>query len=584
MSTAALPETAPFEPEHIRALNSVLKGSTALQRAWLSGFLAGVEAAAGESAATLPQPAAGATAKTPLTILFATESGNSETLAADTRKAASRLNFAPTVLDMGSATPESLFKAKNLMVIASTWGEGEPPQRAIDFTAALMGPAAPRLDGLRYAVLALGDRAYAQFCAFGHVLDNRLAELGATRAAPLVECDLDYAASAAAFIQSTLKTYAPERPDATVISLDARRAAPAALPDRNAPFAAEITEHLSLHSSRSTAETVHIELSLAGSGIVYEPGDALAVLPRNEMRTIEAVLDAAGRSGDAELAEMLATGKDITTLTAPMVATYADITGDITLKAIAGDAAEATRFVAGRQVIDLLQTARETLSREQLLGLLRPLPPRSYSIASSQKAVGEQADLLIARLSWKQGEQVRYGVASNDLIAQRGVGDSVRVFLKPNQHFRLPADFARPIIMVGPGTGVAPFRAFLQERRETGATGRNWLFFGHRQFTHDFLYQLEWQEALADGLLTRIDLAFSRDQPEKIYVQHRLWERRDELLGWLDDGAAFYVCGDKSMGADIDATLTRMLEQAGRDAAATLAGLRREGRYLKDVY
>jgi sulfite reductase (NADPH) flavoprotein alpha-component len=580
-----LPDNAPFSADQIRLLNTVLARASGTQRAWLSGFLAGIDAAQLEGGeAPQVQAAAPPAARMPLTILFGTESGNSESLAADTRKAAARLGFAPSVLDMADATPETLAKVKNLIVIASTWGEGEPPQRATDFYTALMAEGAPRLEGLHYAVLALGDRAYVQFCAVGHAIDARLAALGATRAAPLGECDVDYAAPAAAWIGSTLKAYAPERGEATVISLDTRRAPSVAVPDRNAPFVAEITEHVNLHSSRSSAETVHMELSLAGSGIAYEPGDALAVLPRNEQRTVDAILAATGRGGDAELAELLATGRDITTLTPPMLAGYAEITGDIALQAIAKNPAEAANFIAGKQALDLFESARETLGREQLLSLLRPLPPRYYSIASSQKAVGEQADLLVARLSWTTPSGIRYGVASNDLVAQRRKGDQVRVWLKPNTHFRLPADPDRPIIMIGPGTGVAPFRAFVQDRRETGAKGRNWLFFGHRQFTHDFLYQLEWQDAMQDGSLARIDLAFSRDQPEKIYVQHRLWQRRDALLGWLDEGAVLYVCGDKAMGADVDATLLRIFEDAKREAGPALSALKREGRYLKDVY
>lgn len=581
-----LPDSAPFTAEQIRLLNGVLGRASAVQRAWLSGFLAGIDVAGADVA---PAPVAPPAVKTPITILFGTESGNAEALAADTRKAAGRLGFAATVQDMANATPEALARARNLVVIVSTWGEGEPPQRAGDFYAALMDARAPRLDGVRFAVLALGDRAYAQFCATGHAIDTRLAELGGVRAADLLECDLDYAAPASSWIGSTLKALAPEpvhadRGEAEIITLDARRPAVVAVPDKTAPFPAEITEHVQLHSSRSSADTVHMELSLAGSGIAYEPGDSLAVLPRNDPSVVAAVLAACGRADDAELAGQLAEGRDITTLTPPLLAGYAALTGDIALLAIARDKADSAAFIAGRQAIDLFNAAPQTLSREQVLSLLRPLPPRYYSIASSQKAVGEQADLLVARLSWQAGESRRYGVASDHMVTRSRVSDRLAVWLKPNPHFRLPADPDRPIIMIGPGTGVAPFRGFLQDRRETGARGRNWLFFGHRQFTHDFLYQLEWQDALNDGLLTRIDLAFSRDQPEKIYVQHRLWQRRDAVLGWLDEGAALYVCGDKGMGADIDATLVRLFEAAGRDAAGAIAALKRDGRYLKDVY
>jgi sulfite reductase (NADPH) flavoprotein alpha-component len=580
-----LPDTAPFSTEQIRQLNGALAPATPVQRAWLSGFLAGIEAATVREAA-----APAATARQPLTILFGTESGNAEQLAAEARKAAARLGFAPTLLDMADATPDALARLRNVVVIASTWGEGEPPQRAAEFYSALMGNAAPRLPNLRFSVLALGDRAYAQFCAVGNAIDRRLAELGAERAAPLLECDLDYHDAATAWIGTTLKAYAPERLEAEVIALESRRhaAAPAlpdpAVVDRNAPYLAEITDHVNLHSSRSSAETVHMELSLAGSGIAYEPGDALAVLPRNDPAMVAAVLEAVGRAGDADLAETLASSRDITTLTTPVLASFAELTGDIALQAVARDKQLAASWIAGRQALDLFRAASEPLGRDQVLALLRPLPPRYYSIASSQKAVGDQADLLVARLSWQGTDRVCDGVASTFLARASARGSQIRVWLKPNTHFRLPADPDRPIIMIGPGTGVAPFRAFIQDRRETGAKGRNWLFFGHRNYTHDFLYQLEWQEALSDGLLTRIDLAFSRDQPEKIYVQHRLWQRRDAVLGWLADGASLYVCGDKAMGADIDATLIRMIEETGRDAATVLAALRKEGRYLKDVY
>ena len=573
-----LPESAPFAPDQQRLLNTVLGRSSATQRAWLSGFLAGLDAGA-PAIPTAAPPAP----RTPLTILFGTESGNAEALAADARRIAGRMGFAAKVVDMADITPAALTGARNLIVIASTWGEGEPPARAVDFHHALLADDAPRLDGLRFAVLALGDRAYAQFCAVGHQVDARLASLGAVRAAPLLECDLDYTADAATWIDATLRAYAPERTEAEIIPLDTRRATAGA--ERvTTPQPAEIVEHINLHSSRSSAETVHLELSLAGTGITYEPGDALAVMPRNDPATVAAVLVATGNDDDADLAELLASGRDITSLTPPMVAAWGEITGDAGLQAIGRDREQTAAYIAGRQAIDLFTAVPAAPGRDQLLKLLRPLPPRSYSIASSQKAVGEQADLLVARLSWQHDLGVRRGVASDYMVARRGRGDELRVFVKPNPHFRLPEDPDRPIIMIGPGTGVAPFRAFLQDRRESGARGRNWLFFGHRNFSHDFLYQLEWQEALNDGLLTRVDLAFSRDQPEKIYVQHRLWQRRAELLGWLDDGAALYICGDRAMGADAEATLVRAYEDAGRDALAELAALRRDRRLLKDVY
>lgn len=555
-----LPETAPFPAEQIVALDRIIAGSSAEQRTWLSGFLAGYQAA------TTPHPAAVAppARRAPLTVLFATESGNAETLADGARKAAGKLGFAARVLDMADATPAQIAGAQNLLVIASTWGEGDPPQRAADFFSALMADDAPRLDGLRYAVLALGDRAYAKFCETGRVFDERFAALGATRVAERIECDLDYEAPAATWIDGTLGVLQVEtgKPEAgAVIHVDfARPAIDGATWTRARPFEAEITERVRLSGSRSTSDTWHVELSLAGSGIEYEPGDSLGIVPTNDPALVDAVLHAAGLAGNAQLRARLQHQHDITTLTR-----------------------EPRR--EGWQVIDMLEAEHRQWSEDELLSLLRPLAPRYYSIGSSRKAAADEAHLLVAAVRYEAHGRTRNGVASVDIAERRKAGDQLRVFLKPNQHFRLPGDADRPIIMIGPGTGVAPFRAFMQERDAVGAHGRNWLVFGHRNYTHDFLYQLEWQDLLKRGVLTRLDVAFSRDQPEKRYVQHVLWEARRDLQAWVQDGAAIYVCGDaNAMAKDVHATLQRILGEHGKDGVAALDALRREGRYLRDVY
>jgi sulfite reductase (NADPH) flavoprotein alpha-component len=549
-----LPETAPFPADQIVALNHIMSGTNAEQRTWLSGFLAGYQAA------SLPQPAAVAPPahRAPLTILFATESGNAEGLADVARKAAGKLGFAARVLDMADATPAQVASAQNLLVIASTWGEGDPPQRAIDFHAALMADNAPRFEGLRYAVLALGDRAYARFCETGRLFDERFAALGATRVAERIECDLDYEATAGTWIGATLETLRAElgEPEAgAVIHVDFARPAPeVAAWSRTRPFEAEVTERIRLSGSRSASDTWHVELSLEGSGIEYEPGDSLGLMPVNDPVLVDAVLAAAGHSDNAQLRARLLEQFDITTLTAQ-------------------------GFPAGWQVIDMLESERRRLSEEQLLSMLRPLAPRYYSIASSRKAVPDEAHLLIAAVRYEAHGRARNGVASVDVAERRKTGDRMRVFLKPNMHFRLPTDAERPIVMIGPGTGIAPFRAFMQERDAIGARGRNWLVFGHRNYTHDFLYQLEWQDLLKRGVLTRLDVAFSRDQPEKRYVQHALWDARRELSAWVQDGAAIYVCGDaNAMAKDVHATLQQVLGVEKLDA------LRREGTYLRDVY
>ena len=562
-----LPAGAPFGADQISALNSVFSASTAEQRAWLSGFLSGVQAA------NAPAPAAPPRTRAPLTILFGTESGNAEALAARARKAAAKLGFAVKLVDMADTTPAQMAEVPNLLLIASTWGEGDPPQRAVDFYEALMADDAPRFDKTRFAVLALGDRAYAQFCEIGRRIDDRLASLGATRIVDRVDCDLDFEAPAGAWIDAALGQLSPVE-DTSVIHVDFARAVsdaetdtPAGTWTRVHPFDAEITEHVRLTGSRSLSDTRHLAVSLEGSGIAYEPGDALGVIPRNDPELAHAILRATGLDGDAALREKLHERYDITTLTGKQIDDHAALTGG------------PRQAVDGRQVLDLLEAAPNKLTAEQLTGLLRPLPPRYYSIASSRKSVGEEAHLLVAGVRYASHGKERVGVASIDMNERRKTGDRLSVFLRPNPHFRLPADPARPVIMIGPGTGVAPFRGFLQEREATGATGKNWLVFGHRNYLHDFLYQLEWQDWIKDGVLTRLDVAFSRDQPDKRYVQHALWDARNDLSAWVQDGAAIYVCGDASaMAKDVHDTLNTILGKP------TLDGLRREGRYLRDVY
>jgi sulfite reductase (NADPH) flavoprotein alpha-component len=575
--------TTPFAEDQLGLIRRLVSGATAEQRQWLSGYVAGFQAATEAPVA----PAIPPTAKTPLTILYATESGNAEALAAAARKSSTRLGFAAKVVDMADTSPDQLAKAENLLVIASTWGEGDPPQRAEAFLAALHSDDAPRLTDLRFAVLALGDRAYARFCETGKQIDARLEDLGARRVAARIDCDLDYQTPAAAWIDATLREIAPaEDAGAAVIHVDFVRP-PAE--DRARVFDAEITSRINLNSSRSDVETHHVELSLAGSGLHYEPGDSLGFVPRNDPALVEDVLRAGGLSGDAALHTALTERFDITTLTRSQIADYATLTGDAGLRVLAGDEARAAEFLSGRQFVDLLEAAPAALTSEQLTGLLRPLPPRLYSVASSEAAVGEEAHLLIGAVRWSSHGRARNGVASIDAVERRGVGATLPVYVKPNPHFHLPADPAAPIIMIGPGTGVAPFRAFLQHREAAGARGPSWLFFGARRFTHDFLYQLEWQDWLKSGVLSRIDVAFSRDQRAKIYVQDRLWDARRDVFAWLEDGAYVYVCGDaKAMAKDVHATLLRIIaDQSGKDedgAAIFLREVQRAGRYLRDVY
>jgi sulfite reductase (NADPH) flavoprotein alpha-component len=585
-AAALLPHTAPFGDDDRSSLNRVLSGASIAQRAWLAGFLAGLDAGQGTAA----KPDAPAHAAEPLTILFASESGNAEGLAQDVAKLARKSGFKPMVVDFANLDLADLPRRSRLVVIAATWGEGEPPARAARAYRDLMGEAAPRLDGVAFAVLALGDTAYAEFCAVGKAIDARLEELGGRRVAGRVDCDLDFDAPAAAWIKGTLEALAPPRDDRdNVVAVDfgARTGADGSAEVGRDPVAVELIEHVNLNSSRSDKETIHLVLGFDGAAPPYEPGDSLELFPENDPALVDSIRSAAGLGSAERLASALRRERDITTLSVKTLEAFAAATGHAGVRSLLDDGS-ARAWIEGRQLVDLLEAFPASLAPEQLLALTRPLPPRAYSIASSRKEVGEEAHLLVAAVRYETHGRARAGVASTFVVDRLRTGATARVRVKPNRHFRLPEPSA-DIIMVGSGTGVAPFRAFVQERRAVGATGRSWLFFGDRRYTHDFLYQLEWQDALKDGSLTRIDLAFSRDAPEKVYVQHRLYERRREVVEWLENGARLYVCGDaKAMAKDLRAALVgayanvRALPPEAAEAA--VATLEREKRYLQDVY
>jgi sulfite reductase (NADPH) flavoprotein alpha-component len=589
-----LPRNAPFSPEDIDTLNTVVSRTTAQQRAWLAGFFAGYEAAQGGQ--HLPQAVAPPKARQPLTVIYGSESGNAEALALKVKKLSQKHGLDARIYDMADADLSVLAKAKNLMVFVSTWGEGDPPGRAVDFYTALMSDAAPRLDkSLRFAVLALGDTAYAQFCAVGRAIDARLEALGATRAADRIDLDLDFAKKAAEWTEGALAKLAPAEVgvSATVVHVDFKGGAqpfddeePAFTAEH--PLEGEIAALINLNGTGSTRETWHVEIAADAPGFSYAPGDAIGVLPENDPALALELAEAVGLGADGGVVQKLRQSFDVTTLSRNLIEAYAKLTGRGDVAKLADPKAFA-EFAADRQLIDLIETYPEKLAPEQLFGLLRPLPGRLYSVASSPNAHTGEAHLLVGAVRWESHGRKRGGVASTYLADRCSVGDKVRIYVKPNRHFRLPEDGARPIVMIGAGTGVAPYRAFIEERVEQGAKGKSWLVFGERNYTFDFLYQLEWQEHLASGALSRIDVAFSRDQPEKIYVQQRLWEHRAELLKWIEDGTHIYVCGDeKGMGRDVDVMLARILgeaaqgdEEAGR---AKLKELAKAGRYQRDVY
>jgi len=531
----------------------------------------------------VPPTVAPPVATEPLTIVFASESGNSERLAGDLAKVARKNGLKPSIVDLADLDLPSLGKTRRLVVIAATWGEGDPPSRAVEKYNELMQADFGRLDGVEYSVLALGDSAYVEFCAVGKAIDARLEALGARRVVDRVDCDLDFEKPAADWIGRTVQKLAPaEAGTGTVIAVDFAKAGAA----KTEIVEADITDLIDLNSSRSDKETVHLALSFEGAVPPYEPGDSLDLYIENDPVEIDDVLAAAGLAQDTALRDELRT-RDIHTLSLKNLDAYATLTGHQYVRSLI-DAGEAKAWIEDRQLIDLLSFFPIAITADYLRAITRPLAPRAYSIASSRRDVGNEAHLLISAVRYRAHGRDRKGVASTYIAERRKCGDKVRVKLRANKHFRLPAA-DKDIIMVGPGTGVAPFRAFLQERRASGATGRNWLFSGDRTSTHDFLYQLEWQEAVKDGALTRMDVAFSRDQPEKVYVQHRIWEQRHDLVAWLEGGASFYVCGDAK---EMAGSVRQAVEKAYADvksatpeqAAEFVRQLERDKRYLTDTY
>jgi sulfite reductase (NADPH) flavoprotein alpha-component len=589
-----LPEHAPFTPDQRTALDSLLASFDPVQRGWLSGYLA----ASGSTATAVAAPVVAAGK---LTVLYGTESGNSETLAARAVKEAKKCGFQAVMKNMSDLSPADLAKVSNLLVIVSTWGDGEPPETAVSFYNEFMETGVS-LAGVRFSVCALGDTSYEKFCQTGKDIDTRLEVLGAHRVSDRQDCDVDYEDAFSAWLTRSLVALAPTAAVSSVASEVSNTADPSVDYGKKEPFPAELIDSVLLNGERSSKETLHIELPLTGSGMSYEPGDALAVVPVNAPDVVQSILDAAKLTGNEEietkisgrkrLADALREDFDITALSRSVLTKLADVADSASLKALlADDAKDKLReFVTGRQIIDaLIEFAPAGLSADALGGIFRKLPPRLYSIASSPLAHPGEVHLTVSAVRYHSEGRERKGVCSTYLVDLVKPGDAVPIFVQPNKNFRLPADGSLPIIMVGPGTGVAPFRAFVEHRAATGATGKTWLFMGDQHYLYDFLYQLEWQEHLKTGALSRLDVAFSRDQPEKIYVQHRMNENAAELYAWLEQGAHFYVCGDAiRMAADVHETLVSIVQAQGgktrEEAEAYVEDLKKNKRYHRDVY
>ncbi len=603
------PDLSPEQRALIEELTRSLQPGQAL---WLSGYFAGLERAALQAVAPPPEGLAGlvlSAALAPagtrtLTILFASETGNCAALATEAANAARAAGLTPSVADVAQYKTQKLKDEQDLLVIASTHGEGDPPQSAKPFFEFLESRKAPKLPSLRYAVLALGDSTYEHYCGAGKWLDKRLAELGATALEPRVDCDVDFDDAAAAWIAKIVARLDQRAaPTATVTAGSgaaqmAASAAPASFSRKN-PFLAPMIENLALTGRGSSKETRHIELSLEGSGIRFQPGDALGILPRNDPALVEALLagldlppDApvTARTKTTTLREALDGEYEISAATPRFLDHWAAVSGSAELKALAETdrPEERTAFLHGHHVIDFVRRFPvKGIEPQAFVDGLRLANPRLYSIASSQAAFEDEVHLTITTLRYELHGELRTGVTSGYFAQRATLDDTVRAYVQPNPRFRLAADDA-PMLMIGAGTGIAPYRAFLQEREARGATGKSWLVFGERNFHTDFLYQTEWQDMLKSGVLGRMTVAFSRDSGRKVYVQHRLKEHARDVYAWLQEGAHIYVCGAASLGPEIHAALHEIVESEGALSRAAaddyLAALQREQRYQVDVY
>jgi len=581
-----LPDSAPF---------------TAEQRAYLNGFFAGLF-----SRVPAPTTAAAAPAQPlePLSILFGSQTGNCESLAKRIAKEAGKRGFVPTIHDLAKYPTAQLASEKSLLIVTSTYGDGEPPDNAKSFWEFLSGGSAPKLTETKFSVCSLGDTNYAKFCGFGKEVDAQLEKLGATRAHPRTDCDVDYEEPFAKWVDGALSAIGAPNTASGRIETSDQRAEPvlgAPAYGKKNPFPSRLVTNLKLNGTGSAKDTRHFEFSLEGSGLTYEAGDALCVRPTNCAELAEEILRALSCSGEeavpdrdgkeVSLREALLHHYEITRIPTPFLKAMAERTGDAELIKVSSPAAngELSKFLYGREVIDLLHAHRSAkFAPKEFVALLRKLPPRLYSISSSPKAHPGQVHLCVGVVRYDSLGRPRKGVCSTFLAERVPAGGVVPVFTHSNKAFRLPVPDA-PLIMVGPGTGIAPFRGFLEERQATGAKGKNWLFFGDQKSSTDFLYREQMGEFQKNGLLTRLDLAWSRDQDEKIYVQARMLEHAKEVWAWLEEGASFCVCGDASrMAKDVDAALHQVIERAGGKSAEQaneyVNQLKAQKRYQRDVY
>ncbi|UTD17746.1 NADPH-dependent assimilatory sulfite reductase flavoprotein subunit [Citrobacter sp. SX206] len=599
MTTQAPPSALlPLNPEQLARLQAATTDFTPAQLAWVSGYFWGVLNQQPGSNAAAPAPAAEMPG---ITLISASQTGNARRVAEALRDdlIAAKLNV--TLINAGDYKFKQIANEKLLIVVASTQGEGEPAEEAVALHKFLFSKKAPKLENTAFAVFGLGDTSYEFFCKAGKDFDSRLAELGGERLLDRVDADVEYQAAAAQWrerLVEVLKARAPSAPSVQVAASGAVNEVHTSPYTKEAPLAASLAVNQKITGRDSLKDVRHIEIDLGDSGLRYQPGDALGVWYQNDPALVKELAELLWLKGDEPvtvngktlpLAEALQWHFELTVNTANIVENYATLTRSESLLPLVGDKAQLQHYAATTPIVDMVRFSPAQLDAQALVDLLRPLTPRLYSIASSQAEVESEVHVTVGVVRYDIEGRARAGGASSFLADRVEEEGEVRVFIEHNDNFRLPANPQTPVIMIGPGTGIAPFRAFMQQRAADGAEGKNWLFFGNPHFTEDFLYQVEWQRYVKEGVLSRIDLAWSRDQKEKIYVQDKLRQQGAELWRWINDGAHIYVCGDANrMAKDVEQALLEVIAEFGamdiEAADEFLSELRVERRYQRDVY
>jgi len=569
------------------------------QLTWLSGYLAGM-AQTGQST-VLAQPDS-SHAKS-LTILYGSQTGNAKSVAQEFKAKLDALNIPATIVSMADYKQKQLKTESHVVIIVSTHGIGEAPDDAVALHSFLAGKKAPKLNDLNFAVLGLGDTSYEFFCQTAKDFDKRLQDLGATRITDRVDCDVDYDADVAAWfdtITHQVKDELSAKSSQSVIpSLNMHpSAAVASQYTKKLPYTATLLESQKITGRDSVKDIRHIEISLENSGIQYRPGDALGVWFKNDINLVDELTTLLGLQGDTSVSwsgddynfnDALINKLELTQSYPTFVTKYAKYANNIELNALLDDKSVLREYLSQRQIIDVVRQYPAKLNAQEFVDTLRMITPRLYSIASSQAEVEDEVHLTVALVEYDAHGYAHQGGASSFLSTRLDEGGEVNVFVEKNDNFRLPDDGNTPVIMIGPGTGIAPFRAFMQQREAEEASGENWLFFGNPNYTQDFLYQTEWQRFVKDGVLNKVSLAFSRDQEQKVYVQHRMLEQGAEIYQWLEQGAHIYVCGDANhMAKDVQDALVQIVIAHGaksdEQAEQYISDLRRAKRYQKDVY